>query len=66
MLAVPRCWERKCKNYLGVIQPDGTELTETNSCKAFPKHIPKEIAYGRNLHLKPLLDQDNDIIFERE
>lgn len=65
MLAEPKCWTRKCKHYIGVIQPDGTELTETNSCKAFPKDIPVEIAYGNNLHLKPIKDQKNDIVFEK-
>jgi len=66
MLAEPNCYKRKCKHYIGVIQPDGTELTETNSCKAFPKGIPDEIAYGNNLHLKPLLDQSNDIVYEKQ
>ena len=65
MLAEPTCWTRKCKHYIGVIQPDGTEMTETNSCKAFPKGIPSEIAYGNNRHTKPLSDQGNDIIFEK-
>lgn len=65
MLAEPKCWTRQCKHYLGVIQPDGTELTETNSCKAFPKGIPSEIAYGNNLHDKPLKDQGNSIVYER-
>ena len=65
MLAEPTCWTRKCKHYIGVIQPDGTELTETNSCKAFLKGIPSEIAYGDNRHTKPLSDQENDIIFEK-
>ena len=65
MLAEPKCWTRKCKHYIGVIQPDGTERTETNSCKAFPEGIPAEIAYGDNLHLKPLPDQGNDKVFEK-
>ena len=65
MLAEPTCWTRKCKHYIGVIQPDGTEMTETNSCKAFPKGIPSEITYGDNRHTKPLSDQENDIIFEK-
>lgn len=65
MLAEPTCWTRKCKHYIGIIQPDGTELTETNSCKAFPKGIPAEIAYGNNRHRKPLPDQDNNIVFEK-
>ena len=64
MLAEPRCFTRQCKNYIGVIQPDGTELTETNSCRAFPEGIPFEIAYGDNLHLKSLPGQANDILFE--
>lgn len=65
MLAEPNCWKRKCKHYLGVIQPDGTELTETNYCDAFPKGITIEIAYGKNRHLSPLPDQENDIVFEK-
>lgn len=65
MLAEPTCWARKCKHYIGVIQPDGTELTETNSCKAFPESIPAEIAYGENRHLRPLPGQGNKIVFEK-
>ena len=65
MLAEPTCWTRKCKHYIGVIQPDGTEMTETNSCEAFPKGIPAEIAYGNNRHSKPLKDQGNEIVFEK-
>ena len=66
MLAVPRCFERGCKHYLGVIQPDGTEGTETNHCKAYPEHIPSDIAYGDDLHLEVRPDQDNDFVFEKE
>jgi hypothetical protein len=65
MLAEPNCWKRKCKHYIGVIQPDGTEMTETNSCKAFPKGIPAEISYGKNRHLTKHPEQENDIVFER-
>jgi len=65
MLAEPTCWTRECKHYIGVIQPDGTESTETNSCKAFPEGIPSEIAYGNNLHSRPLPGQKNDITFEK-
>ena len=32
-------------------------------CKAFPNGIPDEITSGENKHKKPLLDQDNDIVF---
>jgi len=49
----PKCFTRKCKHFVGVDQPDGTELTERVVCKAFPEGIPDEIAYGENLHLKP-------------
>ena len=63
MLAEPKCYKRKCKHYLGVIQPDGTELTETNSCLAFPKGIPIEISYGNNKHTGPLSGQINSIVF---
>ena len=65
MLAAPNCWKRKCKNYTGVIQPDGTEMSETNACKAFPTGIPNVIAYGENLHLEPF-EGDNGIQFEKE
>jgi len=34
------------------------------TCWAFPKGIPKKIAYGTNDHSKPLPDQDNEIVFE--
>lgn len=66
MIIEPRCFQRQCKHYLGVIQSDGTELTEVNSCKAFLKGIPNEIVYGNNLHSKLLSDQVNDIVFEKE
>ena len=65
MLAEPNCWKRRCKHYIGVVQPDGTEMTETNSCKAFPKGIPAEIAYGNNRHLSKHPQQQNDIVFEK-
>ncbi len=42
-----------CKNYL-------SDLT----CQAFPKGIPEEILIDKNDHLKPLPEQNNDIIFE--
>jgi len=34
-------------------------------CFAFPKGIPKEILTGNENHEKPLLNQDNNISFER-
>jgi len=66
MLAEPNCFKRKCKYFLGVIQPDGSELSEVNNCEAFPSGIPDEIAYGENKHNKPLEGQHNQIVFEKE
>lgn len=66
MLLEPNCFKRHCKHFTGVSQPDGTELSERVVCKAFPDIIPDEIAYGSNLHLKPLPDQKNKIVYEKE
>ena len=66
MLLEPKCWTRKCRYYLGVIQSDGTEMTEVNNCEAFPEGIPNEISYGDNLHKEPLKKQKNDIVFQLE
>ena len=64
MLATPRCYERQCRHFIGVSQPDGTELTERVVCAAFPDGIPAEIAYGENLHLGPF-PGDQGIQFEK-
>jgi hypothetical protein len=66
MLAEPTCYKRKCKHYLGVKWFAAEESSENNICKAFPDGIPQEIAYGTNQHLKPLPDQGNDIVYEKE
>ena len=42
------------------------EVDERNVCEAFLDGIPDEIAYGGNKHLKPLPEQKNDIVFEKE
>ncbi len=65
MLGVPKCWDRKCKHFLGVLQPDGTEESEVNYCKAFKKGIPDEIAYGDNPHLVPLPGQGNELVYKK-
>ena len=65
MIKEPKCSIRKCLHFLGVKQPDGTEQTERVVCKSFPDKIPDEIAYGNNPHTKPLPEQKNDIVFER-
>ena len=66
MLVEPKCYTRKCIHFLGVIQPDGTEQTETNYCKAFPEGIPFKIAYGDNEHLKVISGQTGDFIYLRD
>ncbi len=65
MIARPKCWERKCKHFIGAYQPDGTERTERVICKAYPKGIPYEVAYGNYKHLRVREDQDNEIVFEK-
>lgn len=62
-LGPPRCWERGCKHFIGVDQPDGPELSERVVCTAFPNGIPDEIAYGENLDIEPF-PGDNRIQFE--
>tara|TARA_B100000315_G_C14427845_1_gene518719 strand:+ start:155 stop:361 length:207 start_codon:yes stop_codon:yes gene_type:complete len=66
MLKEPRYYTRQCVHYRGVIWLGKEESSEVNSCNAFPDGIPDEIAYGDNLHLKPLKGQGNDIVFEKE
>jgi hypothetical protein len=53
MVITPSCWQRQCKHYIGVLQPDDTELSERLVCHAFPEGIPNEIAFGDNLHMSP-------------
>jgi len=65
MLAEPTCYTRSCKHFLGVFQPDDTEMFETVYCEAFPEGILDDIAYGDNLHLVPTDDQLNDIVYEK-
>ena len=66
MLAEPQCYKRDCKHFIGVKKSDGTEMSERVVCKAFPEGIPFEIAYGDNKHLKPLKNQKNKIVYEKE
>lgn len=65
MIQEPNCFTRNCTHFRGVIQPDGTELTERPCCAAYPNGIPDDIAYGKDKHLKVRKDQNNDIIFEK-
>jgi len=65
MIGPPKCWDRGCIHYTGIIQPDGTELTECPACKAFPDGIPDEITDGSNLHLTVYEGQTGLFIFEK-
>ena len=45
--------------YCKHLSKDGTE-----TCNAFPNGIPKVILKGQNDHIKPLHNQENNIVFE--
>lgn len=66
MIAESNCSKRKCKHFLGVIQANGTEMTETVNCMAYPQGIPTELAYGCDKHLVVRPDQKNNFVFEKE
>ena len=63
MLVEPECFKRQCKHFLGVI--GSNEFNEGPNCEAFPKGIPREIAYGENKHIRPFKG-DHGIQYERE
>lgn len=63
MLVEPRCFARNCKNFIGV-KDEVNELKQVPICGAFPTGILDEIAYGPNLHLKPIAG-DHGIQFEK-
>jgi hypothetical protein len=54
MLAPVKCAERGCRHFRGFWQSDGTEGTEVAVCKAFPRGIPPDIAFGDNPHTTPV------------
>ncbi|MHC4182943.1 MAG: hypothetical protein ACYSWS_10445 [Planctomycetota bacterium] len=63
------CSTRECVHYLGIkvfreVEEDPSPSSVTHYCTAFPKEIPVGISHGNNLHLKPLKNQKNDIVFE--
>jgi hypothetical protein len=64
MITAPKCYERHCIHYIGIIQPDGTEMTECCACEAFPEGIPEIIISGTNKHLTPLAGQGNTIVYK--
>lgn len=60
----PECSKRGCRHFDGVLWLDQEqEKSEVVICSAFPKGIPEEIAYGRNLHIEPF-PGDQGIRFE--
>jgi len=63
MLPPSECQKRNCKHLGGFINEGEEEGMERVVCKAFPKGIPDEIAFGNNKHLKPF-PGDNGIQFE--
>jgi hypothetical protein len=65
VLEEPRCAIRRCVHLRGMYQPDQTEKDEVPCCDAFPKGIPRQIAYGPNKHYKPF-PGDHGIRYERE
>jgi hypothetical protein len=65
MIGTPKCYERGCVHFLGVDQPDGTEMTERVICEAYPNGIPVEIAYGNDSHLELRGDEENPVAFEK-
>jgi hypothetical protein len=65
MLETPACYKRECKYFIGVKQDDDSEETERVVCEAFPDGIPYKIAYDNHLHNKPLPEQKNKIIYEK-
>ena len=64
MIQEPNCFTRGCVHFTGIAQPDETEMTERPVCESFPEGIPKEVAYGNNLHTSPF-PGDNGIQFEK-
>ena len=66
MLLVANCNKRKCKYFIGVKQPDNTEMSERVVCEAYPDGIPNDIAYGDDKHFKVRKDQDNEIVFKKK
>jgi len=65
MLAEPKCFERKCKYFIGVKWLGDEEISEVCICEAFPDGIPDDITYGKNKHLKKVKG-DHGIQYEKE
>lgn len=59
------CFLRNCKHFKGVKQDNEDEATERFHCSAFEDEIPADIIEGKNPHLKPTKEQENEIVFEK-
>lgn len=53
MIQEPNCFARRCKHFLGCINPSKEESGEWVNCKAFPDGIPVGIAFGAIPHDRP-------------
>ena len=58
------CIKRECVNYIGEFG-NVTETWSKHFCKAFLSGIPDEIAFANNIHLKPLKNQGNKIVYRK-
>lgn len=65
MLSESNCQKRDCRHFLGYSesQTEGGD-DYLYVCKAFPKGIPEEIAFGNNPHTEPYKG-DHGIQFEQ-
>ena len=64
----PICKQRQCRHFSGMIEfgmQQEPGFVQVPTCRAFPRGIPREIAYGKNLHLTPFKD-DGGIQFEAQ
>ena len=66
MIRESNCQARGCKWYLGVYQPNDTEVGEVHHCLAFPEGIPFDIAFGSNKHLQLIKGQAGSFTYEKE
>lgn len=49
---------------IGCLACKNLNINKFGTCQAFPDGIPHQIVSGEIEHIKPLSDQDNNIVFE--
>jgi hypothetical protein len=68
-ISEPICYKRKCIHLKGMYMKENKNGPPSPifTCTAFPhgEGIPGEIVFGDNLHLKPLKNQGNDIVYQK-